>query len=328
LRVLIIGFGSIGRRHARIVKEELGAEIICLRSRESEYSSDSHELIDQNIYSFKKIVSYKPDFAIISNPSSFHVKTAYELAKMGIPFLIEKPVSDKLDGLEDLFKLVNIKNLPVMVGFQLRFHPGYIKTLELIESGEIGRPLLVHGYVGQYLPDWRPGGDYRNTCSAKDALGGGVILDLCHEIDILVSILGKVKSISCLCGHYSDLEIDTEDVACLQTEHNNMTIGSLQLNYLEREYVWITRIMGTHGSIVWDYGNGYVRLIKCNGQESKWVNPDGYNRDCMFRKQLKFWLKVMEGNEKAKVDIGEATHITKVVLAAKKSSKKGKHIIL
>jgi predicted dehydrogenase len=328
LRALIIGFGSIGRRHAGIIKEELGAEIICLRSNQSGHNADSNELIDRNTYSFEESLSYNPDFAVISNPTSLHVQTACKLAYAKIPFLIEKPVSDEVDGLEAMLNLVKTKKLPVMVGFQLRFHPGYIKTIETIESGKIGKPLLGQGYVGQYLPDWRPGFDYRNSSSAKKELGGGVILDLCHEIDILVSILGKVKNINCLCDHYSDLEIDTEDVACLQMEHNNRAIGSINLNYLEHEYVWHTRILGTHGSIIWDYGKGHVTLIEKNGHKSKWINPDDYNRDSLFRDQLKFWLKVMKGEEKPKVDIEDGIHITNIVVAAKKSSIEGKLVIL
>ena len=154
-------------------------EILCWRSGKGRVAPGFDDKFGiKTVNNLNQAVAEKPDFAIISNPTHLHVDTALDLARASIPFLIEKPVSDRLEGLDSLKKTILEKNLPVMVGFQLRHHPGYKQFVRLISSGEIGRPLSLQGYVGQYLPDWRPDDDYRESYSAKKELGGGVILDL------------------------------------------------------------------------------------------------------------------------------------------------------
>jgi len=213
-----------------------------------------------------------------------------------------------------------------MVGFQLRNHPGYKQLLQLINSREIGRPLSLQGYVGQYLPDWRQDDDYRQSYSARKDLGGGVILDLCHEIDIAASILGKVVKVSCLCDHYSDLEIETEDMADMTMEHQGGRLSHLHLNYLERRIEWVTRVMGTSGTVIWDYGRRYVEIIRSDGTTQRWNDPDGFERDWLFRDQLKQWLKVLKGSTVTEVSLEDGIEVTRIALAAKRSSFEKRHI--
>lgn len=329
MKVLFIGLGSIGKRHLRLLNETRSVENICWRSGKGRYANAFDA--KYNIKVFKDLgqaIQEKPDFAIIANPTALHVETAIAIAKADIPFLIEKPVSDRLEGIEALKKIVQDKNLPVMVGFQMRHHPGYKELIKLINSGEIGQPLNLQGYVGQYLPDWRPDTDYKESYSARKNLGGGVILDLCHEIDIAISILGQVSKVSCFCGHYSDLEIETEDMADITLEHQDRRLSHIHLNYLERNYEWVTRVMGTSGTIVWDYGRGYVEIIRIDGTSKHWKDPVGFERDWLFRDQIKQWLKVLDGRATPVVDLDAGIVVTQVALAAKRSSYEKRHIEL
>ena len=329
MKALIIGMGSIGRRHLRLLRELIDVEILCFRSGKGRVVPG----FDNN-YRFKTVdnldqaIGERPDFAIIASPTSLHVENALTLARASIPFLIEKPVSDRLEGLDILKKTVLEKNLPVIVGFQLRHHPGYKQLLQLINSGEIGTPLSFHGYVGQYLPDWRPEEDYRMSYSAKRDLGGGVILDLCHEIDIAISIFGQVVRVSSFCDHYSDLEIETEDMADIIMEHQGRRLSHVHLNYLERQYEWVTRIMGSLGTVIWDYGRGYVEIIRPDGTTGRWNDPDGLERDWLFREQLKQWLEILDGKNVPAVSLDDGIIVTRVALAAKLSSEEKRHIEL
>ena len=327
MKTLIIGLGSIGRRHLRVLTEIAKIEIVCLRSgKGASLMEPDQNCGNKTFKSLDQAIHERPDFAIIANPTGLHVETALALARAGIPFLIEKPVSDRPDGLDLLQKIVLEKNLPVMVGFQLRHHPGYKQLMQLINSGEIGRPLSLQGYVGQYLPDWRPDSNYRQSYSAKKDLGGGVILDLCHEIDIALSVLGPVNRVSCICDHYSDLEIETEDIADITTEHGNKTLSHIHLNYLERGYEWFTRVMGASGTVIWDYGRGHVEIIRKDGTKKCWKDPVDFDRDFLFRAQLKQWVDVLNGRATPEVNLEDGIDVTRIALAAKRSSIEKRHI--
>ena len=329
MKALLIGLGSIGQRHIRLFKEIADIKILCLRSGKGQDLREFKERYE--IETFDKIgqaISRNPDFAIITNPTALHVDAALPLAQANIPFFIEKPVSDRLEGMDTLYRIVQDKGLPVMVGFQLRFHPGFKKLIQLVNSGEIGRPMSLQGYTGQYLPDWRPGNDYRQSYSAKKDMGGGVILDLCHEIDIAISVLGPVNKVSCVCDRYSDLKIETEDMAEIIMDHQNKRLSHIHLNYLERGYERFTRVMGTLGTVIWDYGRGYVEIIRSDGSIERWDDPDGFERDWLFRDQLKQWLDVLSGRATPEVNLEDGINVTRVALAAKRSSNENRHIEL
>lgn len=327
MKVLFIGLGSIGRRHLNVLREiKSDVEVFSYKSRNNQKAGERQEKGIRHFFSLDRAIKQKPDFAIISNPTSMHVKTAYDLAASGIPFLIEKPVSNSMKGLYDLEKIVTRKGIPVMVGFQLRFHPGYQKLKQWIENGEIGRPLSFCGYVGQYLPDWRPGIDYRLNYSSKSDQGGGVILDLCHEIDISVSLMGPVEHLNCFCGKYSDLEIDTEDIAEITMSHLQTGISNIHLNYLEPVYQWTTKLLGTRGVVTWDYGKGIAELLQLDGTTQRWENPLGYTRNSLYKDQLIHWFQVLDGKSKPVVDLNTGIMITKLCLAAKQSSNEKRQV--
>lgn len=325
MKVLFIGLGSIGKRHLRLLKELGSVEIIAYRSGTGERNQDKEI---KNFADLNKAINDKPDFAIIANPTSMHVDVALELAKAGIPFLIEKPVSDRIANLPILEKTVKERNLPAMVGYQLRFHPGYQKLREIIQSGKIGNPLILHGYAGQYLPEWRPDTDYRQSYSAKEELGGGVILDLSHEIDLAVSLMGTPISVACLAGRCSQLDIETEDFANLQLRHEDDRYSFIHLNYLERSYTWWTRVTGIEGSVLWDYSKGWVQIETAKGTREQWKVPDPSERDILYLEQLKYFLDVLSNKARPLVDLSEGITITKIAVAAKKSAQEQKSISL
>jgi predicted dehydrogenase len=304
-------------------------QILWWRSGKGVHPQDFDEEMGVTIFAnLNQAIERRPDFAIISNPTAFHVETAITLADVGIPFLIEKPVSDRLDGLDKLRSIIKKKSLPVLVGFQLRYHPGYQRLLELLKEGVIGRTLGFHGYVGQYLPNWRENTPYQQSYSSKKDLGGGVIFDLCHEIDIAISVLGKATTVSCFCDHFSDLKIETEDIAEITTEHQDKKLSHIHLNYLERRYEWVSRVLGTSGTVIWDYGRGYVEVIGADGTSRRWEDPNGFERDWLFRDQLKHWLNVLEGKASPLVNLDDGIAVTRVTLAAKRSAEEKRPIRL
>ena len=217
--VLVIGFGSIGQRHASILRE-MGLTVHVFSRRKI-----PEENIFQSLEDALKEVT--PEYVVIANETSDHYSALKTALSFEVPnILVEKP----------LFVTV-VKSLPeysqsqVRVAYNLRFHP----LLQHLYS-EIKRQtvLSVQIYVGQYLPDWRPQQNYRNSYSVSTAQGGGVLRDLSHELDYINWLFGPWQAISALGGHYSSLAGDSDDVFCLLLKMERCPAVSLQMNYLDR----------------------------------------------------------------------------------------------
>ena len=163
-----------------------------------------------------------------------------------------------------MLELARSKNLVTLVGCNLRFHPGLVAVKRLLEQGVAGRIVAIRAEVGQYLPDWHPGEDYRQGYSARLDLGGGIILDAVHEIDYVRWLLGPVRSVACFAGKLSHLEVETEDTAALLFRFSNGTIGEVHLDYVQRAYSRTCHIIGDEGTIRWDYSTGRRSRLPCD----------------------------------------------------------------
>lgn len=219
MKALVVGYGSIGARHARLLTE-LGCDVAVVSSRAIDFP---------RLYAVLAIAleTHRPDYVIIANSTDFHRETLAELLQRGYSgtVLVEKPIFD------------HIAPLPVpqsrttFVAYNLRFHPIVLGLRSVLESQRI---LSVAAYVGQHLPDWRPDIDYRTSYSAEAARGGGVLRDLSHELDYLTWILGGWSRVSALGGKLSSLQIDSEDVFAMLLSTPACSVVTVQLNYIDR----------------------------------------------------------------------------------------------
>jgi len=178
MKVLIIGLGSIAEKHIMALRSlESGVELFALRSGFKTHTME--EVTD--IHSWEDLPT-DLDFIIISNPTGEHYKTIMRASETGLPLFIEKPPLANLDCIDDLQRKLKQNDNITYVAFVLRFHP---VTRWLKKNLEISKVIEVQSYCGSYLPDWRNGSDYRTNYSGKSRMGGGVHLDLIHEIDYL-----------------------------------------------------------------------------------------------------------------------------------------------
>ena len=227
MRVLVIGLGSIAKKHiVALMNIYPDCEIYALRS------SKSSPVIEgiKSCYALDE-VPLDVKFILISNPTSLHLKTIKEVSHFGVPLFIEKPPIDSLNQIRDLEKLMKTLDVPTYTAFNLRFHP-VVQWLK--DNIEFHNVIEVNVYCGSYLPDWRPNKDYRKIYSAQKDLGGGVHLDLTHEIDYILWIFGDPKSTVSSKRKISNLEIDSVDSAKYWFEYESFTI-SLTLNYFRRD---------------------------------------------------------------------------------------------
>jgi predicted dehydrogenase len=319
MRVLIAGLGSIGRRHlANLRSLEPGAEILVWRQHSHDAAVPTGA--DRVVFRIEDAIAWAPDAALLTGPSTTHIPAALPLAQAGVPLFIEKPISAALDGVDELIAVCQRRSLPLMVGYNLRFHEPLKILRDAVAGGAIGRILSVRAEVGQYLPDWRRGADYRQSVTARGDLGGGVVLELSHELDYARWIAGEVTSVSAFTGKLSDLEIDVEDTAEIILWFACGAIGSIHLDMVQRSPVRICRVIGTGGAIVWDGISGEVR-IDCAG-ESKIVHPSGASdRNRMYREELVAFLQVVREGGAPVISGDDGRRTLQIALAAKLSAR-------
>jgi predicted dehydrogenase len=217
---LIVGYGSIGKRHESVL-QQMGNRTFVVSGHHTEGGRFYATLDDA--------LSEGPfDYIVIANRTCDHRENFDRILSFGYngPLLIEKPVFDRAG---DVYK----DDMPnTFVGYNLRFDPVVQALFRECRDKKI---LSFHGYVGQYLPDWRPGIDYRRSYSASRNAGGGVLRDLSHELDYICRIAGRWKRVCAIAGRFSALSIDAEDVVGLLLETEHCPLITLQLNYLDRK---------------------------------------------------------------------------------------------
>jgi predicted dehydrogenase len=319
-QVLIAGLGSVGRRHLQNLRR-LGVNDIHLYRTQSEPLNEAPEL--PVFTDLKQALQCQPRSVLISNPTAFHMEIALAAARAGCHLFIEKPLAHSLEGVEDLLSVVRQKRLVAMVGFDLRFDPGLCRIEALLDEERIGRPIAIHAQVGQYLPDWRPDEDYRTGMSARNATGGGVILDLIHELDYTRWLFGPVARVACFADKLSSLEIETEDTAAILLRFCSGAIGTVSLDYVQRSPSRTCRIIGELGTILWDY---HERKVACYQHDKGfWDEFDysGFERNDRFLSEMRHFLASLDGAERPKVDVAEGSSVLKVALAAMRSASTG-----
>ena len=219
MRVLVVGYGSIGARHARLL-EGMGLEVAIV-SRRPETPGRRFDDLD------RALDDWRPSYVVIASRTSEHASGLQKLAARDFSgwVLVEKPL---LKHVHDLPAQVPYR---LHVGYHLRFHPAIVAMRQALAKTQV---FAVHAYVGQYLPDWRSETDYRHGYSAHADQGGGALRDLSHELDYLNWMLGGWTGLTARGGHYSDLDIDSDDVFALIVATRRCPLATITMNYLDR----------------------------------------------------------------------------------------------
>lgn len=230
MRILIVGLGSIGKKHVNAIKflHPL-AEIFALRSNAD---ADNYPTVT-SIYKLDEIASVAIDFALIANPTSEHKNTIEKLIEYGFPLFIEKPIYSTLD-IEDTVDTIIRKRITTYVACNLRFLDCIKFIKQKLPQMQNKRLNEVNVYCGSYLPDWRPNVDFRKTYSAIPELGGGVHIDLIHELDYLYWLFGMPKGVKRNFRSQSSLSVSSFDYANYLLDYNGFCVNVV-LNYFRRE---------------------------------------------------------------------------------------------
>ena len=322
-RVLIVGHGSIGQRHLRIVRQNLPqADIRVLRHRPG---SGVPELANGVYHDLADACAFAPQVAIIANPAPFHLHAAAALVAVGSHLLIEKPLSHDLAGVEALLQQAQTQGVVLQVGYNLRFLPSLSRFRDLVHQGEIGRVLSVRCEIGQYLPTWRPDSDYRQGVSAQASLGGGVLLELSHELDYLRWIFGEVDWVRAYLGRHSQLEIDVEDLAHLTLgfspgsafEAASGPVAALSLDFLRHDPTRLCTALGERGSLRWNGLTGTVELYPAGGDHWQLVYHHPHQRDDSYQAQWAHFVACVHSSRSPLVSGEDGYAVLKMITAAR-----------
>lgn len=258
MKLIIVGLGSIGKKHKANL-ESLGHEVV-----------DSYE---------------KADGALICNPTSLHLKTALEALKYKIPVLIEKPISHNLKGLDQL-------KGKILIGYCLRFDQSLNEFKQKVGKEEVKSVKIV---CQSWLPDWHPDKDYRQSYSAKKALGGGVLLDLSHEIDYALWFFGPVKKVSAKLQMDPELQIETEAIADLNLEFESGVKAEIHLSYASHLQARFCEVKTKNQVFRWDF------------------QPNNE----MYLNEIKHFIKIVQGKESPLVTVNDGINVLKIIKTAK-----------
>ena len=323
IRVLIIGCGSIGERHTRVLQKlGIGEIILCDANVDNLTRVAKKYNIKETYIDYNEAFKSGINAVVICTPNNLHIPIALKACEENCHIFTEKPLSHTLDDVDRLIKLAEERNLVLMVGYCLRFHPALIFIKKVIDERKIGNILSFRFEVGSYLPEWRPGSDYRKNYAVSPSSGGGVILDLSHEIDYVQWLGGKVREVFCYSDTLSDLEIKTEDTAEILLRFENRAIGEVHMDYVQRAPRRDYQIIGDKGTILCDYNEETVKVFTC--LKKVWETYSfKIERDDIFAEQDRHFFQCIKENKRPLVDGVEGKKSLILALTAKESSKKG-----
>jgi predicted dehydrogenase len=321
MRLLVVGTGSIGTRHARNLLA-LGHEVSGWDER-PERLQESRRAVPGLIAvaGLAQGLAARPEAALICTPPAGHVIAARQALEAGCHLFVEKPLAHASDEVPALLDAAKRAGRVVAVGFNLRFLPSLRRVKALLEAGRIGRVHSAGAGFGFYLPAWRAGRDYTDNYAVSASQGGGVLLDLSHELDYLGWLFGEALEIFCAAEHASALEGDTEDLAEVMVRFSSRMLAHVHLDYLRRAYRRDLEIIGAEGVITWDYSSRAVTVL---GPEADRVERlDGASdapNESMYVEEMRHFVRCVEGREEPLVDGWEGLRSLRMVEAAKSAA--------
>jgi predicted dehydrogenase len=340
MKFLIAGLGSIGRRHFRNLIAVGEREIVLLRTRKATLPDDELAGYPVETDLQEALAKHKPEAVIVANPTSLHLDVAIPAAQAGCHLLLEKPVSHSLERLDVLERTAEKSGSKILVGFQFRFHPTLKKARELIQSDVLGRILAVHAHWGEYLPQWHPWEDYRQSYAARADLGGGVIVTLSHPLDYLRYLLGEVESLWSFNGKVSPLEIEVEDIAEIGLKFTRGAVGGVHLNYFQRPPVHHLEIVGADGTLRWDNADGILHFHQLAAPFGSFSDqppapvietfspPEGFERNQLFVAQTRHFREIVRGESEPVCTLHDGVQALRLALAAHTSQRTGRVVVM
>lgn len=307
MKFLFIGLGSISTKHIKDLatitnKRGIECEITVLRRKKGELSQD---LLSYNITQITELDSSVYDAAFITNPTNLHFQIMEQLKGKTKFYFIEKPIFECTDY---NWKNLGINDKNAYVACPMRHSKVYKKLKEIVDTNKVFSARLI---CSSYLPDWRPNIDYRKNYSAIKALGGGVTLDLIHELDYMTGLFGLPEKVMNIHGKYSDLEIDSDDLSVYIAQYKDK-LCEVHLDYFGRKYQRKCELYTSKCSYVADFKAETIEI-----SDGTILNCQQENKTNLYR-EMEYFVNFITGNISENINTPEhAFEVLKITLGGK-----------
>jgi predicted dehydrogenase len=329
-RVLVVGCGSIGRRHARVLRG-LGVARIALCDAQPEAVERARaEIGNAEVWgSLEAALRHGYDACFLCTPPALHVSMAREALRYGADVFMEKPLSTSLDGVRELDAEARAAGRLLMVGYCFRYHEGLRLVRSMIAEGRIGRLIGVRASLGEDLSRARPGVDYRTLYVTAENVG--VTLDLIHEPDFVRWIVRSApQSVCAVTGKRSDLDMRGDDMADMLVTFRNGVVANVHLDFFQVTRRRSSEYLGTEGTITIEMTEWEKAVVSSTRiGESGWrttVLP--MERDDMFRAMDAEFLSCVAERKQPRNDLREGVESLRIALAARESSRTGRSVAI
>ncbi len=313
MKVLIVGFGSIGRRHFQSFKRVRPELDIALLRRKDSLAAPGFEQV-QAFYDLPSAAKYQPDLVCICTPSQSHLADLNALLPLAPNIFVEKPLITTLEDAKAVEALFERSSSKFFYGCVMRFHPLLFRLRQIVVDRTYGKALTYRIECGSYLPDWRPMQDYRKLYSAE-AASGGVALDLIHEFDYAQWCFGEIQALTGLRSRVSSLEINSEDLCVATATHKTGTSGGISLNYFQPVPSRSCTAIFENAVVETNLLTGNLCIREKSASEK---NENHFiEREAMFDLQSRELFETIESNLPSKWNVASAVTLVKDVLSIK-----------
>lgn len=319
---VIVGLGSAGERAMQVIQSQRpGAEFAIVSSRSVEGKNS------WKYDSLSQLEGLRADAIIVTGPATRRLEVLKQIGPGNIPIFFEKPIASSLREALLLKSMLGLAEHSSQVGYNLRFSKSLRFFRELVRSREFGRTLRFSAETGQYLPDWRPGRDYRESVSARSEFGGGVLLELSHELDYLRWVFGEWQWVSAWFGKSSELQIDVEDTAVVSVGitpalEEPTLVGQLSLDFLRRDKARVITAVCENASIRWDGVIGKVEMRDSSTESWVSIFTDS-DPGATYDAQWASFLSVLEHGLPPVVGVNDGIRVLEIIEAIRKSHDEG-----
>lgn len=310
-KIAIVSLGSIGRRHIRLIKELYPEIRIVLVRTKNCMAWPEESMAEIVVFSVECAIKEGVVGAIICSPASFHLEHAQPFIDQGVTVLIEKPLSNNLSSVKQFLETKHSDKKSVIIGYVFRHSVAANRIKSMIRCGELGKIFTVDIKCKSNLMDWRPGTDYRQSVSANRKLGGGVLLELSHEIDYASWLFGPLEVVKADIESSAFLDAQVEDVANLQINGRDNTQLQIYLSFSSQEFVRHCQICAEKGCLNWDLISEKISWKPLGGHAKVWFGKQ--NRDDLFKRQHKHFFDVLEKRRVPCVTFDDGVEVLKII---------------
>ncbi len=311
-KVAVIGLGNIATRHRHNLKLLFPKVELLAMSASGRIPQEDINECDGIATSIDELIQAQVELVIVASPAPFHAQHSIPFIEAGIPTLIEKPVSTSVEDAEAINRAIELHQTPVSIGYCLRYLPSAQKLKALLEQGIIGTLYNAHIEIGQYLPDWRPNKNYRDSVSAQKRLGGGALFELSHELDYAQWLLGPLQVKHAILRTSEVLALDVEDMADIIALTDLGAVATIHLDFLQRKAHRKCSFVGSEGRIDWDLILNELTLITATETSVLYREPK-WDKNQMYLAMIEDFVQMIEKNKHTCINFTEAIRTVSLI---------------